>query len=163
MGKVPNAESATAYQVGGWLFQPRLHLLSQRNQSRRLEPRQSAMLACLLERPGDVFSKDELIERLWPGSIATDQALAKTVSRLRGTLQTEGVQIEAVSKSGYRLVGTVEKLTLSTAELADASARGSAFRRFRQRPTWVIVATSAVTAFVIGWVVAISAMLINYD
>jgi serine/threonine protein kinase/DNA-binding winged helix-turn-helix (wHTH) protein len=67
------------------------------------------VLLCLLHHAGEVVTKDELLEAVWPGRILTDTAVATCVAKLREALgdETQAV-IKTVHGYGYRLVAPVK-------------------------------------------------------
>lgn len=76
-----------------------------------LEPKAFNLLLLLIERPGHVFTKQEIFERLWPGTAVTDHALTRVVAQLRRVLGDEardGRYIETVPTRGYRWLPAVE-------------------------------------------------------
>lgn len=69
-------------------------------------------LATLLERPGQLVSREELRQRLWPDNrvVDFDQGLNAIINRLRealGTAAGGASLIETLPRRGYRFVGTV--------------------------------------------------------
>jgi Tol biopolymer transport system component/DNA-binding winged helix-turn-helix (wHTH) protein len=69
-------------------------------------------LATLLERPGELVSREELRRRLWPGDrvVEFDQGLHAIINRLREALGegSDGAGlIETLPRRGYRFIGTV--------------------------------------------------------
>lgn len=78
-----------------------------------LEPKAFNLLALMIARPGHVFTKQEIFERLWPGTVVTDHALTRVVAQLRRVLGDEardGRYIETVPTRGYRWLPHVETL-----------------------------------------------------
>ena len=76
-----------------------------------LEPKAFNLLAMLIERPGHVFTKQEIFERLWTNTAVTDHALTRVVAQLRRVLGDEardGRYIETVPTRGYRWLPQVE-------------------------------------------------------
>jgi Tol biopolymer transport system component/DNA-binding winged helix-turn-helix (wHTH) protein len=76
-----------------------------------LEPKAFNLLLLLIERPGHVFTKQEIFERLWPGTVVTDHALTRVIAQLRRVLGDEardGRYIETVPTRGYRWLPKVE-------------------------------------------------------
>jgi DNA-binding winged helix-turn-helix (wHTH) protein len=74
-----------------------------------VEPRPLRLLAALLQRPGQVLSKDELFRSVWQGRATVDHVLASAVSKLRAALGPEaGARIVTVPRLGYRLEGPVQ-------------------------------------------------------
>jgi DNA-binding winged helix-turn-helix (wHTH) protein len=71
------------------------------------------VLHVLLERPGEVVSREELRRRLWPDGTFVDyeQSLNKAVNKLREALCDSADKpryVETLSRRGYRLVAAVE-------------------------------------------------------
>jgi DNA-binding winged helix-turn-helix (wHTH) protein/TolB-like protein len=74
------------------------------------------LLLALLERPGEVVSRDELAERLWGKGIHVDAAagLNTAMAKLREALgdDAESPQlVETLPRRGYRFLGTLERAT----------------------------------------------------
>lgn len=79
-----------------------------------LQEKPFQILTALLERPGEMVSREELIERLWPAGtfIDFDLGLNKAVNRLRVALKDSAEHphfIETFPKRGYRFVATVTR------------------------------------------------------
>lgn len=68
-----------------------------------LSDRESDILAVLSERPGVVYSKRDLLNRVWGDEGPGDHIVEVTVGRLRGRLGDIGLGIETVMRRGYRL------------------------------------------------------------
>lgn len=78
----------------------------------RLQPQPVAVLAALVERPGDLVTREELRSKLWPGDVFIDfdHSLNKAVSKLRAALDDEGDRsqfIETLAGRGYRFISPV--------------------------------------------------------
>jgi TolB-like protein/DNA-binding winged helix-turn-helix (wHTH) protein/tetratricopeptide (TPR) repeat protein len=72
------------------------------------------VLEALLERPGEVVSRDELRHRIWPENtfVDFDQSLNKAVNRVRTALGDNAANprfVETLSRRGYRLLVPVER------------------------------------------------------
>ncbi|RUO63131.1 winged helix-turn-helix domain-containing protein [Pseudidiomarina insulisalsae] len=79
----------------------------------RLEPKSCQLLALLVARQGQLVSKEEIIASVWPDSYASDDTLARTLSRLRASLGDDPRApnlIETLPKRGYRLLATVNSV-----------------------------------------------------
>jgi eukaryotic-like serine/threonine-protein kinase len=79
------------------------------------------ILQALLERPGDVVTREELQNRLWPGDSMVDfeSGLNTAANRLRLALGDSAENprfVETVARIGYRFVGTVTELPVHPAE-----------------------------------------------
>ena len=70
-----------------------------------LSPREFALLECLLRRPGQVLSRDQLLDHAWPADVAvTPNAVDTYIHYLREKLgPVGGVRIETVRGFGYRM------------------------------------------------------------
>jgi uroporphyrinogen-III synthase len=68
-----------------------------------LSDRERALLAVLLERPGAVHSKRDLLRRVWHGSETDEHLVEVTVARLRQRLGPAAEGIETVVRRGYRV------------------------------------------------------------
>ncbi|HYL67521.1 MAG TPA: winged helix-turn-helix domain-containing protein [Candidatus Limnocylindria bacterium] len=76
----------------------------------RLQEQPFRILAMLLERPGQVVTREQLRERLWPEDtfVDFDHSLNTAVKKLRQALNDEADKprfVETLPKRGYRFVG----------------------------------------------------------
>jgi TolB-like protein/DNA-binding winged helix-turn-helix (wHTH) protein/Flp pilus assembly protein TadD len=68
------------------------------------------ILGVLIERAGEVVSKDEIIAAVWPGTVVEDSNLTVQISALRRVLdreRSEGSCIQTVPGRGYRFAAKV--------------------------------------------------------
>src|SRR5215467_13577429 len=70
------------------------------------------LLLALLERPGDLVTREELIRRLWPEGtfVDFDRGLNKAVNHLRDTLGDSAEHprfVETLPRKGYRFIAPV--------------------------------------------------------
>ena len=74
-----------------------------------LTPKTFDVLQMLVERPGEVVTKDEMLGRVWDGRFVEEGNLAVYICRLRRLLETTGNRrfIETVHGTGYRFVSHV--------------------------------------------------------
>jgi len=81
----------------------------------RLSEQPCQILAILLEKPGDVVTREELRNRLWPGDtfVDFDHGLNNAVMRLREVLGDSSDSprfIETLPRRGYRFIAPIEEL-----------------------------------------------------
>lgn len=99
-----------------------------------LPPKALATLLALVEQQGEVVSKQELMQKVWPESYVEEGNLSQNIFLLRRELgrSPEGADyIQTLSKRGYRINVPVERmsdsapsgLTSTSAELAAATER----------------------------------------
>jgi Tol biopolymer transport system component/DNA-binding winged helix-turn-helix (wHTH) protein len=71
------------------------------------------VLAILLERPGGVFTREELQKRLWPDTfVDVDHNLNTAINKIREALGDSSENprfVETLPRRGYRFIGPVEK------------------------------------------------------
>jgi Tol biopolymer transport system component/DNA-binding winged helix-turn-helix (wHTH) protein len=82
----------------------------------RLQEQPFRVLLSLIERPGEIVTREQLKERIWAQDtfVDFDQSLNKAVNRLRDVLNDDAGQpryIETVPRRGYRFVAPVTGLT----------------------------------------------------
>src|SRR6185436_9390336 len=78
----------------------------------RLQEQPFEILRLMLERPGDVVTREQLRQRLWPAGTYVDfeHSLNAAIKRLRAALGDDADNptfIETVPRRGYRFVGSV--------------------------------------------------------
>ncbi|HKP70207.1 MAG TPA: winged helix-turn-helix domain-containing protein, partial [Pyrinomonadaceae bacterium] len=76
-----------------------------------LPPKALALLLAFTERPGHIFSKEELLERIWPDTFVEEGNLAYTVRLLRKALHDDPESpkcIETLPRRGYRFIANIE-------------------------------------------------------
>jgi DNA-binding winged helix-turn-helix (wHTH) protein len=88
-------------------------------------------LALLLERPGEVITREEFEKRLWPSDtfVDFDHSLNTAIKKLRQALDDNNKKprfVETLPKRGYRFIGTVEqasKIAAPAKALAAATSK----------------------------------------
>lgn len=79
-----------------------------------LRPKSCAVLLHLLEQPGQLVSKEELIRAVWPGVAVTDTVLKVCVREIRKALGEKAALpefIETSPRRGYRFIAKVAEST----------------------------------------------------
>src|ERR1700722_5083932 len=86
-----------------------------RKDSRRIKVQEQPLqiLAMLLEHPGEVVTREELRQKLWPADtfVDFDHGLNSAVARLREALSDSAEKprfIETVAKRGYRFIAPIQ-------------------------------------------------------
>lgn len=94
------------FHMNGALIEPEALRISHKDSACRIEPKVMALLVALCERPGQLWTREELLARIWAGATASDESLTRIVYLLRKALQRVALAVGAVrtvSKLGYRL------------------------------------------------------------
>src|SRR5215471_5297138 len=77
-----------------------------------LRPKTFAVLRYLAERPGQLATKDELLDAVWGKIAITDTVLKSCVRELREALGDDASEpryVETVHRRGYRFAATVRR------------------------------------------------------
>ena len=99
-------------RFGLFVFDPRSGDLRKQGHKIRLEGQPVQVLIKLLERPGELVTREELQKELWPADIYVnfEHGLNAAVKRLRRALNDSSVRpvfIETLSRRGYRFIAPV--------------------------------------------------------
>ena len=91
------------------------------------QPKPLQMLALLLQRPGEVLSKDELAATLWQEAGAddapSDAMIANAASKLRQALGEENARrLVTLPRVGYRFDGPIERVAMGRRQPRAASS-----------------------------------------
>jgi serine/threonine protein kinase/DNA-binding winged helix-turn-helix (wHTH) protein len=105
-----------------------------------VEARPLELLRHLLHHSGELVTKDELLEAVWPGRIPSESVLTKAVAKLRQALRDEDQAIlRTIYGQGYRLVALV---SVQTAEAAGPTEPAKMALQAQMRPplrlNWVL-------------------------
>jgi DNA-binding winged helix-turn-helix (wHTH) protein/TolB-like protein len=118
-------EAPRRYRIGELLFDASTGELVGPAGANRLPPKAARLLALLLERPGELVSRDRLRAELWPEQhVEIDQALAYTVRQVRAALGDDGAEprfVETLPRRGYRLLVPAEPVNAEAAAGAESA------------------------------------------
>ncbi len=106
--------------IGAWIFEPASRRLVAGRTERRLSPKAAHILAALAETPRQVWSRDALLERVWPRVHVGEEVLTHAIAELRKALGDDfrrPAYVETVHKSGYRLLAPVERVVPEGSDL----------------------------------------------
>lgn len=100
------------FRINGVLVEPDALRICGGQGSCQIEPKVMTLLVALSERPGQLWTREELLARIWDGAAASDESLTRIVYLLRKALK-ESDETEAcictVAKLGYRLDAQVRE------------------------------------------------------
>lgn len=143
----------TAFRLGDTTVLPDRNLLVRAGMHFRVERQVMVVLIHLVERVDEVVPRDELLEKLWVGSVPNSNGLTQCISKLRaafGDSPSKSARIETIRKVGYRLIGPVELVdkTSATEPTTAVAARLLPQRRERVSPFYLAVALHGLIAAV---------------
>src|SRR5688572_28158166 len=108
----PNLPSACIYDFEDFRVDASHLMLYKNGATVSLKPKVVETLVALLERSGEVISKEELMDRLWHDSFVEETNLSQNIYQLRKTLGkcANGQPfIETFWRRGYRFNGKIER------------------------------------------------------
>ena len=124
----------------------------------RLQDQPLQILLTLLERPGEVVTREELRGRLWPDDTFVDfeHSINTAVRRLRDVLGDSAENprfVETVARRGYRFLAPVSGVPEVSVPPEVAVSRPHAVRRW-----WIlgVVAVALLVGVIVGWHAATS-------
>ena len=118
-----------------------------------IERRPLELLALLLRHAGELVTKDEILDALWPDRVVTEASLTKCMARLRQVLgDDEQRLIRTVHGYGYRLVAivTVEESSRG-ARVPAAAFDFKAGDAVPHRPNWKLLERLGTGGFGDAW------------
>jgi len=128
------------YAFGPFLLDPAEKVLLRESHAVSLPPKALETLLALVENPGHLIEKAELLQRVWPDTFVEEATLAQNIFTLRKALgdSPDGHEyIETVPKRGYRFVGAVKAVE---EKKQGTAATGPAFRNMlTPRLLWIAV------------------------
>jgi DNA-binding winged helix-turn-helix (wHTH) protein/TolB-like protein len=110
---VTTAAQGPIYRIGEFEVDVPRAVLRGANGIIRLTPKSFQILRWLIQNRDRLMTREELMERFWPGVAVTDDSLAKCVSELRRALGDSSKEprfLETVPKMGYRFIAEVEEI-----------------------------------------------------
>ncbi len=100
----------TLLRFDGVEFSPTELQLVRNGEVTALQPKVSRLLELLVARAGQVVTKEELFEQLWPATFVNEEALTQLVRKLRRALGDDAQRprfVQTVTTRGYRFVPEV--------------------------------------------------------
>jgi non-specific serine/threonine protein kinase len=107
------------YRCGDCLLDSANRRFTRGGEELALEPKVFAVLVQLVMRPGELLTREELLDAVWGHQYVTPSTLNRVISLARRALSddAEGPKlIQTVHGAGYRYVGTVENAASGPAE-----------------------------------------------
>lgn len=141
---------------GPFSFDPQNRLLSRDGTEIPLPPRVLAVLELLLSRPGEVISRQELLDSAWKDAFVSDTSLAEAISFLRQALGDDPQApafVQTVHRRGYRFVQPVTSPSSTAPVAAAAPPEAEPLRPSiaRDLAPWSITAACTLIALTALW------------
>src|SRR6478752_7159648 len=116
------------YQFGPFRLDTQEQRLLSDGKPVQLTPKSFELLRVLVENPGRLLHKDELLKLVWPDSYVEEGNLSHHVFALRKALGDEKAStqyIETVPRRGYRFIADVQEVKETDQGLAIATDNAS--------------------------------------
>ena len=153
-GKVDLAHEP-AFTLGGITIHPPTRQVVGRDVQQSVEPRVMQVLVALALAKGGIVTRDELTSWCWDGRIVGEDAINRTLSRIRQIAAGIGegsFRIETIAKVGYRLIASDIDERLADPLLISSDARSDDKNGISRRQ-WVAgtITASAVALGGVAW------------
>jgi TolB-like protein/DNA-binding winged helix-turn-helix (wHTH) protein/Flp pilus assembly protein TadD len=112
--------------------------LSESGRTERLTPKAFDLLLLLIKQSGQMVGRDELMERIWPGTFVEDNRLSDNISTLRkflGDRPRDPQFIETIPKHGYRFLADVREVRGETIAILDHTKTYVVIKDERETPS----------------------------
>lgn len=140
------------FMAGDIEIRPLSNLVIVNGEERYLRQQTMQVLAYLLERRGELVSKESLIKAIWNDTAVTDDAMVQCVVEIRKALGDDPRKprfVRTVPKGGYSFIGPVtpvleEPAPSATVEVIQASESS------RRVPRWALASAAVVVASLVA-------------
>jgi tetratricopeptide (TPR) repeat protein/TolB-like protein len=108
-GELVNADLLRGFYLGNLLVEPTKGRVTGREGSERLASKAVEVLLCLAAQPGELVTREELLERVWGKDAGSQEALSHAIGEIRHALHDhhdDPEYIQTLPKRGYRLLIT---------------------------------------------------------
>ncbi len=117
----PEEKERVLYEFDAFRVDPVRRVLLRDGEPVSITPKAFSILAALLERPGEVVEKADLLEKVWPGAFVTEANLTQNIFSLRkclGERANDNRYIVTVPGQGYMFAGDLRRTErASTSEI----------------------------------------------
>ena len=94
-------------RFGQWHFNPVDGSLKSSDHEQTLPPRLSKLLTILTDYPGEMVSRERIIEYVWANKVVNEDALSRCIAELRNVLKDDRQApefIETIPRRGYKFI-----------------------------------------------------------
>ena len=140
----------TGYHLGEWIVRPQHASIQRGDEVVHLKPKPMAVLECLRQAGGEVVTRDQIFDQVWPGGVVSDATLTQCIVELRrafgDSAQTPQV-IKTIPKVGFCLIPPIKELA---AKSGMPLQRDKPNRLWVSRRTWALSAALAIAVLAFG-------------
>jgi DNA-binding winged helix-turn-helix (wHTH) protein/TolB-like protein len=111
------------FVLGALSIRPSSREVTLEGRAEMLEPRVMQVLTALARRRGEVVSRDQLVASCWEGRVVGEDAINRSIAKVRRWSGATTFALETIPRVGYRLIATEQ--VLATAPTATPASRYS--------------------------------------
>ena len=104
-----NADLLRGFYLSDLLIEPTKGRVTGREGTERLASKAVEVLLCLATQPGELVTREELLEKVWGKDAGSQEALSRAIGEIRHALHDRAenpVFVQTLPKRGYRLLAT---------------------------------------------------------
>ena len=162
-----SVKSPRIYQFGDFQIDIVEETLRRKGEKLRMNRRTFNVLRVLVERPGQIISKQEFFDTVWADTFVSDNSLTVAMTTLRKVLEEDTKNprfIENLRRKGYRFIGevkveipTVDNTSVNTQDFVQPAPTAADQGRWSFKKRKVLVGASAAILFLL-----LTALAFNY-
>ena len=117
------------FRIGDWIVRPQRDCVERGDKIVHIKPKPMAVLVHLARGAGEVVTRSDLFDSVWPGGEVTDDALTQCIVELRkafGDSARKAKVIQTIPKVGFRLVPPVSPINSELPIITDSNVKASA-------------------------------------
>ncbi len=142
MGGLPANNTEWSARFGLFELDAKAGELRKQGKRIRLQDQPFQVLTALVERAGEIVTREELRQRLWPGDtfVDFDHSLNTAVNKLRDVLGDSAGSprfVETVARKGYRFIAPVRREDAGTAQAETTVNTGAAANPAQSAAEWL--------------------------
>lgn len=151
-----NSELLKGFYLGDILIEPVKGQVTGRSMSAHLAPKAMEVLLCLVNNPGDLVAREDLLNDVWGVGHGSQEALSHAVSEIRHAFNDHHENpklVQTLPKRGYRLLVTPELISANSSSVVLGTKDGARitdiglFENLRRRG----VLETGLAYLVVGW------------
>lgn len=130
------------FQLAGWQISPKLDRISKDGESVTIKHKSMAVLVMLAEADGELLTRHEIMDAVWPGMDVTDDVLTQSIVELRKVFGDDARKprvIETIPRVGFRLIAALRPAGADAAQSRQRQYFGWRIQRLAQAALAIII------------------------
>ena len=136
--------------LGDWRISPKVNRISKDDQITGIKHKSMAVLAFLADAQGEVRTRNEIMDNVWPGMTVTDDVLTQSIVEIRRAFDDDAKRpriIETIPKVGFRLIAAITPVDEETSPALLRSYSSKPPRRYLRFALAFVAIAAIVWAF----------------